>query len=67
MQDNFRALINHLVHVQFPQDKIVGEEDSGELVGNPDLLKNVQELVNEHIPNNLSLEEVLSMLILPRS
>ncbi|KAI8995983.1 hypothetical protein BC832DRAFT_567927 [Gaertneriomyces semiglobifer] len=58
-----QALVNHLIHNQFPEDPIVGEEDSSDLQKDDKLTQNVVNLTNEALKEAgepaLSKEDIL--------
>lgn len=64
-----QAVVNHLINSKFPMDPIVGkfnfnigEEDSLELVNQPELLKAVVELVNETLNSTLTKESIIKSI-----
>ncbi|KAI8816434.1 3',5'-bisphosphate nucleotidase [Fimicolochytrium jonesii] len=57
-----QAVVNSILHAAFPNDPIVGEEDSAELKKNEDVKRKVVELANSVVDRKLSDEEVITAI-----
>ncbi|KAI8901133.1 hypothetical protein BC833DRAFT_579090 [Globomyces pollinis-pini] len=57
-----QAVVNHLIHKHFPNDPIVGEEDSKDLQTNHTLRDQVVELSNSVLDSPLSTEQILTSI-----
>lgn len=55
-------MVNAMISRAFPDDLIVGEEDSGALSSNPGLLSKVVDLTNSVFTEKLSAEQILSFI-----
>ena len=57
-----QAIVNHVLHSMFPNDKIVGEEDAQDLRDNPVMKSQVVDLVRRHYKKDLSESDVLEAI-----